>query len=79
MDSEERCLALVTTWGRTFTALLVSTPLVLALGIGLGMKFPTHSVCTSTQEQLSKPVSAADAKQKSGFGIRSPGYGRTPR
>ena len=77
MDSEEPYSALLTTWGRTFMGLLVLQPLVLALGIGLGMKFPTRSACTSTQEQPSKPVSAADEKQRSGFGIRSPGYGKT--
>ena len=67
-----------TTLGLTSTVLLVLTLLVLALEIVLGTKSRTPSGSTSTPEHPSKPVSAAEERQKSGFGLRSPGYGRTP-
>ena len=76
MAKEEHSSASAITWARIFMALLVSIPLALVCVIMLGMKSRQPSACTSIQEQLSKPDSADDGKQKSNYGIRSPGYGR---
>ena len=66
------------TWAPAFLVALVLTPLVLALEITLGQKSPAPSSSTSTPARPLKPGYEDDGKQKDAFGIRSPGYGRTP-
>ena len=76
MAKEEHSFLSRITSAHIFMALLVSIPSVLVCVIMLGMKSRQPSACTSIQEQLSKPDSAGDGKQKFNYGIRSPGYGR---
>ena len=73
MDSEEPSSALRTTWGRIVRGHLVLQPIVLALGIGLGMGSQMHSGCMSIPVLPWKPDSGAEERPRSNFGIREPG------
>ena len=70
--------ALPTTWALIFTAALVSIPSALYFGTMHGLKSLERSCFTSTQGQVLKQGSDGAAKPKVGFGMREPGYGRTP-
>ena len=74
---DQRSQASDGTLGLTSTVLLVSTLLVLALGIVLGTKSPERSCSTSTQAQRLKQGCGDGVKQKDVYGIRKPGYGQT--
>ena len=70
--------ALGTTWALGFLVLLVSIPSALYFGTMHGLKSLERSCFTSTQGQALKQGSDGDGKQKEPFGLRKPGYGRTP-
>ena len=70
--------ASVSTLGRGSLVLLVSALLVLALEITLGTKSLGPSTCTAIPAHRSRQDCVDDVKQKANFGLRKPGYGRTP-